>query len=464
MILYLVFIFNRLQLLIHCICLCTNVQILIFIKHSGMSWFLYPLSTYPSSSDFKDLLQSNTTKTFTLGVPLFVVVSIEIPKPLNLGVPHFENANIEIVKVLSLGVPHIENVSLVTLTSAVLHCENIAIETQNHNSIKLHLHLQNYSLKNKIEIVHTFNVDYPDMVKVQKDCALDQCQHSATLASQEIEKCVSNHNNVCNGISQRKVSPLLEDLTFTKQGLGRVSSVWHKWMSNVIFFASLIPKVDNILPSLIEELDEVTTFIYTKQHILGGGVSETFSYEDIKQYIVHNHKNSQKENQNNSYKFSTYCIKSDKSSSLNNDLIACEIPMNVLLHKLTISSLKIIASIHGIYVKTRTAQHDIIKTINQHQCQSCPSCITILQHVPSKLMRRKDININASKRYRQNKLNQRENQREPTSNWDFPPESLTLKLQHKVLHDWCKDMTVSHFEEIGCAICGELTLFQILGH
>ena len=106
-----------------------------------MSLFLCSLSTYPSSSDLKDLLQSNTTKAFPFGVPLFVNVSIEIPKPLNLGVPHFENANIQIVQVLSLGVPHIENVSLeilVTLTLRVLH---FAVETQNHNSIKLHLHL-----------------------------------------------------------------------------------------------------------------------------------------------------------------------------------------------------------------------------------------------------------------------------------------------------------------------------------
>ena len=351
MTLYLVFIFNRLKLLIHFICLCTNVQIPIFIKHSGMSLFLCSLSTYPSSSDLKDLLQSNTTKAFTLGVPLFVNVSIEIPKPLNLGVPHFENANIEIVKVLSLGVPHIENVSLkilVTLTLGVLYFGNVDVETQHH--------LQNYSLKGNMKIVHTFNVDYSDIIIVEKDCALYQCQYldkgAATFPSQEIEKYISNYNNVYNRIS------LLEDLTFTKQSLVRVSSVWHKWIANNISFASPIPKVHDILPSSIEELDEVTAFIYTrpcKQPILGGGVSETFSYEEIKQYIVHNHKNSQKENLNNSYKFSTYCIKSDKSFSLDNDLIACEIPMNVLLNKLTISSLRIIASVHGIYVQTRIA-------------------------------------------------------------------------------------------------------------
>jgi len=233
--LYLVFIFNRLKWLIHFVCLCTNVQIPIFIKHSGMSLFLCSLSTYPSSSDLKDLLQSNTTKAFPFGVPLFVNVSIEIPKPLNLGVPHFENANIQIVQVLSLGVPHIENVSLeilVTLTLRVLYFENVAVETQNHHSIKLHLHLQNYPLKGNMKIVHTFNVDYPDIVIVEKDCALDQCQHldkdAATFASQEIEKYVSNYDNICNGILLRKVSPLLKDLTFTGQSLVRVSSVWHK--------------------------------------------------------------------------------------------------------------------------------------------------------------------------------------------------------------------------------------------
>ena len=45
---------------------------------------------------------------------------------------------------------------------------------------------------------------------------------------------------------------------------------------------------------------------------------------------------------------------------------------------------------------------------------------------------------------------------------NFPPKPLTSLLQHKIASTFCKDTSPQAFEEIGCAVCGKLTLLTEL--
>jgi len=44
----------------------------------------------------------------------------------------------------------------------------------------------------------------------------------------------------------------------------------------------------------------------------------------------------------------------------------------------------------------------------------------------------------------------------------FPPRPASDRLVHRIISGFCKDTSPSHFEEAGCAICGQLTLLSEL--
>ena len=39
---------------------------------------------------------------------------------------------------------------------------------------------------------------------------------------------------------------------------------------------------------------------------------------------------------------------------------------------------------------------------------------------------------------------------------EFPPSPCSIKLEHAIIKDACKRMDPVNFEEVGCAVCGEL--------
>jgi hypothetical protein len=79
--------------------------------------------------------------------------------------------------------------------------------------------------------------------------------------------------SLANGKWLGKIPEALKDLSYTEQliiarirhnrCIVRVSSGMHKMRANAITFANPIPKVYDVLPPPIEELDEVLAFIYT---------------------------------------------------------------------------------------------------------------------------------------------------------------------------------------------------------
>ena len=109
------------------------------------------------------------------------------------------------------------------------------------------------------------NIDGPILLK-ELDNICKTCHKS--LSMKKIPKMA-----LANGKWMGKVPNELSNLTFTEQLLiarirhnrciVRVSSGMHKMRANAISFANPIPKVYDILPPPIEELDEVLAFIYT---------------------------------------------------------------------------------------------------------------------------------------------------------------------------------------------------------
>jgi hypothetical protein len=172
------------------------------------------------------------------------------------------------------------------------------------------------------------------------------------------------------------------------------------------------------------------------------------------------------------YQFNNYKLK----SKLDNDLCSSEglvkwnILLKTLVNKLTVNNLRLVAAVHGIYIKTRTTHQQIVQMINDHTCDSCMDCVTLLQPAQSSEQRRRALNVKAVRRYKQKKINLNQcspvpssdmkiqNKTKIVSNDVFPPAPLDQHLQHTIIKAWCKSMSPKHFKEVGCAVCGELAL------
>ena len=115
------------------------------------------------------------------------------------------------------------------------------------------------------------------------------------------------------------------------------------------------------------------------EHYIGGGVSEIFSLAQLQPYVLKNHM-ILTPSVDVMYKFEGHHIENKQLEKdlLNTDTLLCEIPLDKIIHNLTITSLKLVAAVHGIYIKTRTPLPEVLKIIQDHNCDHCQNCITLL--------------------------------------------------------------------------------------
>jgi hypothetical protein len=167
------------------------------------------------------------------------------------------------------------------------------------------------------------------------------------------------------------------------------------------------------------------------------------------------------------YKFQGHHIESKKLEKdlVDTDTLLCDVPLGEIINNLTITSLKLVAAVHGIYIKTRTPLPEVLKIVQDHNCDQCQKCITVFTPAISPTRRRKEANAKAVRRYRNKICLNKEIQLESLQVSEvlendsiFPPLPLNHKMEHEIVKAWCKDMSPKNFEEVGCAICGELAL------
>ena len=211
-------------------------------------------------------------------------------------------------------------------------------------------------------------------------------------------------------------------------------------------------------------------------HHIGGGISELFTYTQLLPYLL---KNSMmiKPSADLMYKFEGHHIetKQVREDIAEEHALICSIPLDKFVTNLTIPNLKLVAAAHGIFIKSRTPLAEVIKIIQDHDCDQCQNFITVFKPAKSLLSRRREANVRAVRKYKNNKICLNNKISVETGNKHyhkglhrvsdtlddeqiFPPSSLEHKIEHAIVKAWCKDMSPKNFEEVGCAVCGELSL------
>jgi hypothetical protein len=156
------------------------------------------------------------------------------------------------------------------------------------------------------------------------------------------------------------------------------------------------------------------------------------------------------------YRFKGHHIenKQFEKDLVNTDTLLCDVPLGNIINNLTMTSLKLIAAVHGIYIKSRTPLPEVLKIVQDHNCNDCQKCITVFKPAILPARRRKEANAKAVRRYRNKICLNKEIQLESLQVSEvlenhpiFPPLPLDHKMEHEIVKAWCKDMSPKNFED-----------------
>ena len=139
--------------------------------------------------------------------------------------------------------------------------------------------------------------------------------------------------------------------------------------------------------------------------------------------------------------------------------VHASIPLPMVSQLLSITVSRYIAMTHSIAVGSRCMVAQLKTTVDEHDCLRCPSYITVfsVEH----------DNTNKST-VRSRKHGEKKNAQNPMTDLkdssksehpksvEFPPSPCSIDFEHTIIKDACRRMDPVNFEEVGCAVCGEL--------
>ena len=169
----------------------------------------------------------------------------------------------------------------------------------------------------------------------------------------------------------------------------------------------------------------------------------------------------------------------------NPDFIAVQIPIPLIAACLTVVDVKNLCRIHGFSYSGKLNKEGNIKRFEHHYCSNCEAYYAIFKHDDrDKIKKQKDRERKAihgqqprvrhtnnnkthqeksQKKRRKEKLAKKKQTTKPAVvHSAFPPRPASDRLIHRIISGFCNDTNPSHFEEAGCAVCGQLTLLSEL--
>ena len=107
----------------------------------------------------------------------------------------------------------------------------------------------------------------------------------------------------------------------------------------------------------------------------GGGPLYELNYDDLSCYSDQVRKDMK-------YIFYTYVLEAEKSLLESTDLIfISNIPLNIILPKLTVENLKLVANSHKLRIQSKMKSQELQSIINKHMCENCESYVYIFQRI-----------------------------------------------------------------------------------
>jgi hypothetical protein len=132
------------------------------------------------------------------------------------------------------------------------------------------------------------------------------------------------------------------------------------------------------------------------------------------------------------------------------------LPLATLVDLVPLADAKSIVALHGIAPGSRSNAAMLKSYVAEHSCSECSEYVTVFSI-------EKDItkNIERTVRYRAKTKSFATDQSQsseikPQVNVRFPPEPASREFELSIIKNACKRMDPKDFEEMVCAVCGEL--------
>jgi len=141
------------------------------------------------------------------------------------------------------------------------------------------------------------------------------------------------------------------------------------------------------------------------------------------------------------------------------------IPLISMVDMLSLVNVRAIAKLHGIAVGSRCNATSLKSYIGEHSCFSCTGHITVFSVEKSAAEKQIDCTVKSVEKgsaLKASDKNMTHRKKEMPANDNicisFPPKPASKDLEHAIIRDACRRMDPENFEEVGCAVCGELEL------
>src|ERR1700733_9487947 len=262
----------------------------------------------------------------------------------------------------------------------------------------------------------------------------------------------------------RLIGLLLKQSLFRKHDFAIcVYKVYHDYQNLGFWHLKFFSNYKNNSHTHVREDDsqKSTTFQF-----YGGGKSSIFLSDELCPYTSDDMHEQQ-------YQF-LQCIKKDNKQTLdpNDGNVLCNMPLNVLVPKLTLKSAKELANLHDMYMPSKILLKNAHILLENHKCETCPDILAIFkpyktasnaEYQQTWYQKNKEKHAKYKKQCAEKSEYQESNRKYAHKHYwskkdeKFPPHPPSTDLCQQIVSDFCADTSPEIFEESGCAVCGKLT-------
>jgi hypothetical protein len=183
--------------------------------------------------------------------------------------------------------------------------------------------------------------------------------------------CSLSENQTSVQFRCRLIGLLLKQSLFRKHDFAIcVYKVYHNYQNLGFWHLKFFSNYKNNSHTHIGEDDsqKSTTFQF-----YGGGKSLIFSSDELRPYTSDDIHGQQ-------YQF-LQCIKKNNKQTLdpNDGNVLCNMPLNVLVPKLTLKSAKELANLHDMYMPSKILLKNAHILLENHKCETCPDLLAIFK-------------------------------------------------------------------------------------
>ena len=171
---------------------------------------------------------------------------------------------------------------------------------------------------------------------------------------------------------------------------------------------------------------------------IGGRRLHVFTYHDLEPYLT---TLISSQNSHTNFEFVDHVDDIGALQYPKEQYVHAVVPLGILVSSLPFALSRKIVVKHGVTTGSRCRLRDLQALVVEHSCLVCSTHTSIF--LPE------DRRARAS-------MKESEKQSGARAAVEFPPSPLDCELGHKIVSNACKKMSRSCFEELGCAVCGEL--------